>query len=310
MSLLDEITTGAIECGADFDSTLRRSYLLATRLRYEPFQAWVNSELRGYANDAELPVYRIVPASIWFDATGPASRQKGVAPWNWFAGNSEAYESASKARLRQSVAQLESWIQDNKDVEFLPSASVYRHMEALVEANYAGLVSCRQTVSLSAIRGLRANICTSLLQFALEIEKLYPEVQDESFHPNSDTEQVIGNVFNQFIIHGGHPSISVASGTNPVAVAVALEQKLVVAEQLTDILRSAGLEIHNLAEVIEDASVEDVDQRASSVGKWIGRATEAGKRAGKVVTEEVLKSAVRQVLNGQFDPSIFVSLLG
>ena len=90
MPLLDEIRDGAIVCGADFDTTLRRAYLLATRLGYEPFQAWVTSELRGYADDAQLPSYRVLSTSIWYEAIAGYTRQSGIATWDFFYGNETA----------------------------------------------------------------------------------------------------------------------------------------------------------------------------------------------------------------------------
>jgi hypothetical protein len=310
MPLLDEIRDGAIMCGADFDTTLRRAYLLATRLGYEPFQAWVTSELRGYADDAELPSYRVLSTSIWYEAVAGYTRQSGIATWDFFYGNETARKLASEIGIRLSVAELVSWADASDDIKVIPTPVVQDQVANHVQQSGFGLLSTRQIIAASAVRGLLSDICTSLLQFVLEIEKLYPEAGDEPLPHTPETERAVAAVFNQVIVHGGSPSFSIASGTNPVAASISIEQKVILAGELTNFLRTEGLEIDDLAEVIDDAIVEDVDQQDSGVGQWIGRAMEAGKKAGKLVTEEVLKAAVRQVITGQFDPSTVTSLFG
>ena len=310
MSLIDDIRDGATDCGTNFDSTLRRAYILATRLGHEPFLAWVDRELKGYPGDVEVPSYRVIHTSIWYEAAGPGMRRAGTATWDFFSGNTEAFESASKISLRQNVAQLASWIRDSNDAKFMPDSVVRRHLESLMEQNHLGLVSCRQVVSLAAIEGLRSNICTSLLQFVLEIEKRYPEVAEQSIPQTPETERVVGAIYNNIIVHGGNPMFSMASGDNPVAVNVTIEQKLAGASRLMDYLRAEGLEIDDLGEVIEGATVADADQPNSGVGQWIGRLSEAGKLASKTVAVEAVKHVVTQIMNGQIDPAMFPAIFG
>jgi hypothetical protein len=308
MPLLDEIRDGAIACGADFDTTLRRAYLLATRLGYEPFQSWVTSELRGYARDAELPSYRVLSTSIWYEATAGHTRQSGIATWDFFHGNEDARKWASKIDIRLSVAELVSWADASDDVKVIPTPVVQNQVANHVEQSGFNLLSTRQIIAASAVRGLLSNICTSLLQFVLEIEKLYPEAGDEPLPHNPEIERAVAAVFNQVIVHGGSPSFSMASGINPVATSVATEQKVILAGELTNLLRTEGLDIDDLAEVIDDAIVEDVDQQDSGVGQWIERASEAARSAGKTISEEALKLAVRQVLSGNVDFSVLAPI--
>ncbi len=307
MSLLDAIRDGAIECGPDFDKTLRRAYLLATRLGYEPFRVWVDSELRGYGKDAELPDYRVVPASIWYHASGVGYQQQRTAPWDMFTDEA-AYKSASSVDVRESVAQLVSWASEGTDVRFLPAGIAHRHLEVVLQQRLEALVSDRQVVSLASIKGILSSICTGLLQFVLEIETLYPEVSEAALPNDPDTDQAIGQVFNQFIFHGGNPTVGVATGTMPIASNMVSQQSLILVNRLNDLFRAQGIEVDDLTPIVEESRVEDVDREESRVGQWIKRASEAAGSAGKTISEEALKLAVRQILSGNVDFSVLTSI--
>jgi AbiTii len=309
MSLLDAIRDGAIECGPDFDTTLRQAHLLATRLGYEPFRVWVESELRGYGKDAELPDYRVVPASIWYHSSGEGHQQKRTAPWDMFTDEA-AYKSASSVDVRQSVAQLVSWASEGEDLKFLPAGIAHRHLDVVLHQRQEALVSARQVVSLASIKGILSAICTGLLQFVIEIEKLYPEVSETPLPNHPDTNQAIGRVFNQFIFHGGNPTVGVATGTMPIASNMVSQQSLVLVNTLNDLFREQGIEVDDLAPIVEESTVEDVDREESRVGQWIERASEAARSAGKTISEEALKLAVRQILSGNVDFSVLTSIFG
>lgn len=309
MSLLDQIREGAIECGPDFDATLRRAYRLATQLSYEPLRAWADSELRGYGKDDELPDYRVVPASIWYEAHHIRYRVSRTATWDMFTDDA-AYKSASTVQVRRSVAELVSWASDGEDVKLLPAGIVLRELESKLRLRHEGLVSAHQTMSLSSIKGVLSVICTGLLQFVLEIEKLYPEVSAAPLPDDPKTKQAIDRVFTQFIFHGGTPAVSMAAGTMPVASTAISHQSLILINALDGFLREQGIDVDDLAPVIEASTVADVEREDSPIGQWMDRVKEAAKKAGKTISEEALKAVIRQIFSGNVDFPKFTSLFG
>jgi hypothetical protein len=129
MGLLDDIRSGAIECGGDLPRALRKSLLLAANLGYDPFQEWVYSELNGYRPDTPLPDYRVVPASIRYQAYIDGWQFTRTAPPNFFT--SDVFESATRVRLRQGVAELAAMNEGGKEISFQPSGVVYHYLENL-----------------------------------------------------------------------------------------------------------------------------------------------------------------------------------
>lgn len=310
MSLFDKITEGATTCADDIGSTLRSALLLASRLGYEPFRLWVNSELSGYSGDADLPAYRTVSTSITYKAVSGWTTQSGTATFEFFYEDEKAHEAASRLGLRVSAVELASWARKSDDVQVLPSPYVQHAVAQHVQKQGFDLLSSRQVIAEAAVERVLSDICVALLNFVLEIEKQFPEVAEKPLNQTPEAARALGSVFNQVIVNGGNSTFSMAAGTAPVATTVAIEQKVSDANQLTRFLRDEGLEINDLAEVIEDATVEDIDQPDSVVGQWIEKLPEAGKAAGKIVLVEAIKHAVGQILTGQFDPSMLPMIFG
>lgn len=59
MSLLQEIQADAISSDVELSTLLRKCKVLSARLNNDEFKDWVDSELNGYQNVANLPSYRI-----------------------------------------------------------------------------------------------------------------------------------------------------------------------------------------------------------------------------------------------------------
>jgi hypothetical protein len=144
------------------------------------------------------------------------------------------------------------------------------------------------------------------IEAALPREPEQPQVPSESERRSAEAASFVTN--NQYF--WDNQSVTVAVGNNPLAATVFNEQKVILAERLTDFLRENGVEIDNLGEVIEEATVEDVDEPDSGVGRWMGRVKAASVQGGRLIVEESLKTAISQVITGQFDPSIFMRLFG
>lgn len=66
-NLLHQIQTELVESSHDLTNTLRKALILSNRLSSEPLKCWVNSELRGYTNQAHMPDYRKVSTRSFTD---------------------------------------------------------------------------------------------------------------------------------------------------------------------------------------------------------------------------------------------------
>ncbi|WP_346825057.1 hypothetical protein ACEN2Y_00730 (plasmid) [Ralstonia solanacearum] len=61
MSLIRSIQADAIEASTSVSSLLRKCKLLASRVGHPQLEQWVDLELRGYPEGADLPAYRVTP---------------------------------------------------------------------------------------------------------------------------------------------------------------------------------------------------------------------------------------------------------
>lgn len=62
MTLLREIQAAATDGTVEISTVLRKAKILASRLKNREFGQWVDCELNGYSDVADLPPYRILPA--------------------------------------------------------------------------------------------------------------------------------------------------------------------------------------------------------------------------------------------------------
>lgn len=73
MFLIRSIQAEAIEAATSVSSLLRKCKLLAARLDHAQLAQWVEQELNGYPDDADLPAYRVTCAYSYGNFAGPFS---------------------------------------------------------------------------------------------------------------------------------------------------------------------------------------------------------------------------------------------
>ena len=64
MSIILELQKLAVDSNCDVLSLLRKAYLVSRKLDITEFQEWITSELNGYNNHDEIPVYRHIIGSL------------------------------------------------------------------------------------------------------------------------------------------------------------------------------------------------------------------------------------------------------
>jgi hypothetical protein len=71
MSLIRSIQADAIDASTSVSSLLRKCKLLASRVGHTQLEQWVDLELRGYPEGADLPPYRVTPVVSYGSFVGP-----------------------------------------------------------------------------------------------------------------------------------------------------------------------------------------------------------------------------------------------
>lgn len=103
-SLVLELQREAMNSNSSMSDVLRKAMVVATKLKVQDLKAWVETELKGYTKDQEIPSYRKVNGTL--------------KAWNQYNGwipvivrHSELSEKLSKRSIAQPISELESLIQ-------------------------------------------------------------------------------------------------------------------------------------------------------------------------------------------------------
>ncbi len=68
-NLIAEIEAEAVDGGGSVAAALRKCLILGGELQSPELREWASRELNGYANEADVPPYRIVPATLKIDGS-------------------------------------------------------------------------------------------------------------------------------------------------------------------------------------------------------------------------------------------------
>lgn len=296
MTLLDDVISGA-SGEASVASLLRQVKILASRTGADPLAAWIDHELNGYPEDAELPPYRgphhVHVLGHFMGGFGRELLNVQIPSDSW----DEKLEADHlfEIRLRESVAGLESMaVEENvtlawnanvitKYNQFVHSGLIQRVVTGdmlLAEANIP--------VSRHLLVGVLDAVRNRILDLALQLEKVVPNAGQASA---PDAEQglaamVINNHF--------YASSNVAIGSTDVKQTIKPPAKGDVGS-LVSFLQQMGMAPDLLTELRDAAKADQADPpdgpgRWVRVRGWFARvATDAGTEAvgGAVATAAI-----------------------
>lgn len=159
--LILELQRDAISENCSLGELLRKSLVVAKKLRITDFELWVGHELNGYPPGSEIPKYREVVGSI-----------KAWNPYNgWipmFMENTDDAEVFSRRMIGQAVGSLESLVSSQDvgslQVPFSPEveASLMRGMELPLQPTLH--------VGSNQVDGILQAVRNTILNWALDLE--------------------------------------------------------------------------------------------------------------------------------------------
>jgi hypothetical protein len=201
VSLLREIQAAATESKVDIPTVLRKAKILAVRLRYPEFEAWVDRELNGYVGRSSLPPYRVLPIEV----RGHICR-RGLH-WN----NAPIMTTFLPADLRawgeecgfcEPIAALVSYTQGSQDGT--GQLHVQWPQEIAIKFGARGYdgfecLGAWQVVSPQALMGIVDTVRNRILDFSLRIEAENPEageaVPGTQPIPRDKVQMIFYNIF-------------------------------------------------------------------------------------------------------------------
>ena len=265
--LIAAIQDGAVSSSMPVGELLRRCQVIAARLRVPDFAAWVQYELNGYPEAAELPEYRIVHGLVQGHFIGPfgSGVKNSVLPANNLP--EELRDWARVAYLRQPIAAIEQIASNSKqdNVRFAWPGDLIALVQQDFYQGYA-LAQAWLSVSRSSFIGLVETVRNRILTLALEMEGV---VEDGGGASSAAISGAVSQVFNT-VIYGSVSNLAQAgqhvaqtSGipTGDLAALLAELGKLGVSEEDTKELASA---------IEEDGAPQD-GKLGKRVAAWMGR---------------------------------------
>jgi hypothetical protein len=118
VGLLSDIQMDAINESVEISNLLRKCMILAYKLDHQPFKNWVEHELNGYPNDAELPEYRLIHTESYGNFYGPFGSSRTNWPIPPAALPVNYRDMATHVALRAGIANFADFINQKEIIRF------------------------------------------------------------------------------------------------------------------------------------------------------------------------------------------------
>jgi hypothetical protein len=204
MKLLDEIVDQAVDGETSLSVLLRKCLVLSHRLKNERLKAWAEKELDGYANDDELPDYRVTNINskgVFFGAFGSKIENQPI-PTVVLKEHHRAL--VEKAHFRDPIASYDTKGEDGQWIIPWSPNLVAAYQKKFYEGSYV-LASAWQEVPTTFIVALLDTVRNRVLKLALELqEELGSAGDDLAALPTERIDQtVITNIFGGHVVIAG-----------------------------------------------------------------------------------------------------------
>lgn len=291
LSLLIE---DAARSGVPVDELLRRLKVVARRARIADLEGWVQHELDGYEDAADLPKYRgPFSAHVLGHFSGPFQSHASNLPIPPSSFPEDYRQSLFQISFFEGVAELESLATASTDLQMPWPADALMLVQVLeregkLNLNGHVLNQAHRVVPRSLIAGVLRTVRDRVLALALRLEEENPRLGEAGVDPAS---QVVARDVS-IIVHGGQPNIAVAGHD----VAQTSNVRAGDRSGLLEVLRGIGLDHSSLREfeAALDADAETDDASGSThrgpgrrVLEWLGKLSlAAGGAAGATMAQE------------------------
>lgn len=295
MSLASEILEAAVN-GDELTPVLRKTLVLAHRLRYEPLIEWVSWELDGYpkTSDSVLPSYRIGKGIIYVHLVGPVNEDRRYAlPYvpdllPDLRAKMEAFTTFSGVREVEVLAQDTKGLARRLEPEAL---AVLNLVAPLSTGTYikSAWVDC----PIGYHEGILSGIRNRLIKFMLRMQD---ELPDEDWTPSPQAEVITAVNYHTIIIG----DVETYSPNNKGVIVRQAANQVVPNNRptLERYLREIGVPDEEIAEfndlLDEPGAIEQLADQEGPLRSWAQRVGTQVARGGKVLSVEVITDLLAQ----------------
>lgn len=300
MSLLEAIVDQATSSETPLVDVLRRCKILAYRLKYEPLETWVDQELNGYADDADLPPYRMMETSAFGRFTGVA--MGGFVQQDYEFGREnlpprleEHADYLFSHHARQGIAAIEEVFRSGEAVLRVPwSPAAARLMSNRVIEGFQ-CESAWRAIPRSHIAEVLDTVRNRILSFALSIQQASPDAGDVA--PGAPPALGAAEVerIASVTIYGGNNVLAVGREANVSNVRIRSGDWSGLSAELTKL----GFQDDDIAALHRIASegAHAADGRLSTDAEnWVRRASQRLKAGASAMTPAVAASLASNLI--------------
>lgn len=261
-------------------SALLKTQVLATRLDNEKLKNWVTKELQGYKIEDVLPDYRQIRANPKADLDDGINYQMN-SPLPTTLLPKRLADTLLKFRLYNGVQSLEQTASgeygDYISKEFAEDFSNGLSKEIQKNGYSLRLHNVKVFSHISEVSQALGEIRTRLLEFMLELEKQYPNLEKDlkksGFDKNSINQKIIQIMSQTNITTTGDANVITVGDNNTITVKTKIEKG--DTEALTKALEELKISKEDIAEVVEIVEDDNPNLETKTLGtktqSWISK---------------------------------------
>ncbi len=214
MGLLTEIQNDAISDAVPVNSLLRKVMLLAHKLDSGPLEDWVKHELNGYPDEVEVPSYRKIPLSFKASLSNGFYMHNNAPIAQYLVKKAAGKDDIDVFYCRQAIGTI-----DYKDAEQDTLALNMDNFALILRGKVVDkswdVLRFWAEMPASKVMGISDAVRNKVLEFALALQKRYPNADDVEWIKSQESgAAIVSQVFNTTITNGNAGVIGAANASS------------------------------------------------------------------------------------------------
>ncbi len=268
MKLIEEIIDLLSSKEPNLTTALMKTKVLLYKLDEKRLVDWVNSELNGYPDDANLPEYRVIHTSVRGNV-GSISYSYSNQNLPLLHLEAEIIKKLETDILSQSIAVIEDYAK-SENLTFQIPAELYSLFDKGLTPGYR-VTSAWKVCAAGAMRQVITEVSSRLLDFILELSEKFPDEMQPSEMKEKSKEVGVSDLFNHTVF-GDNTTIVVGDSNTQH-----IKNKIVKKDfdSLRKVLLDNGLSKNDISDlsnaiVSDSSSLEVAEKRlGKNVSDWM-----------------------------------------
>lgn len=300
MNLLRDIQLAAIDGASDLETLLRKCRVLASRLKLDDFQNWVQWELDGYPQGVNLPDYRKFDCQCYGHFSGPFGSGLRNAPIPDSCIPADVRDVLTRVEMRHGVASLKDLVEECEDGNLhyqwpadanpLFGRQIYERMV---------LVSGWSLIPKNSVVGILSTVRNRILNFALEIEASNPNAGEATPGSTPVPKETVSQIFHTHI-YGNVGNVATGHDITQTAT-VSIQQGDF--RSLETFLEKQGVSKEDLKELDSAVQAEPNvvgGKFGKRVSSWIGKMVQKSAEGVWKITTDVAAKLIAEALKAYY----------